>query len=58
MLVQEVANRVHIDTWDLQELSSAETAAWGALANLYANDWEPIPAANPAETPRELVGAQ
>ena len=58
MLLPEMAERVQIQTWELQELASAETGAWCALADLYANDWEPMPAANPGAVRRELVGAQ
>ena len=58
LLLPEMVDRVGIHTWELQELSSAETAAWGALADLYANKWVPMPAANPAAARRELVGAQ
>jgi predicted NBD/HSP70 family sugar kinase len=42
MLLPEISGRVRIDEWELSDFESAETAAWSALANLYANDWEPV----------------
>jgi len=41
MLLPEISERLRIDPWELSDFESAETAAWAALANLYANDWEP-----------------
>ena len=46
MLLPEISSRVRIDPWELADYKSAETAAWSALANLYANDWEPTPASH------------
>ncbi|MGN6370587.1 MAG: ROK family transcriptional regulator [Phycisphaerae bacterium] len=58
MLLPDISRRLRIDAWELPELASAETAAWAALADLYANGWEPLPAPNPSPAEKELVGAQ